>query len=473
MSVQTSQSGISIGDIVEHPVYGRGRLAAIYRNGTEWMVQFDMGLRFRRPRNEFVGQEEQIRPRPRPAARPARAPMSPNRFQARQLLESLRVGVAPAQHVRELTIGLADERASLQAGLNEAHGMGGAVRAVLGEYGYGKTHIIELCAQDALERNFLVAMTSLDLFELPPHRSFNIYAGLMRNVRYPDTDERGLGPLFERAAALSRMVEHMRELGGVENDPLVVALQALRNTPSARQRKAWLQWLMGGRRVKLMRPATPRGIRFPSIYRVGHNARQMAYLLSGISVLARLNGYSGLCVLLDEAESYSLLRPYQRPKASLFFSAVIYAALQDRQSRIREEDFPQHRWRDYPLAYHDRQALFFLFTVTHSDLRMPLDEWLAEEQILELDPYHTPQEIGQFMARVMGYHAQAYGYDIGERQRQIRRGGAEILALGMRNHRLSIRRLVRLTVELFDLLYLHPDYDPAALLDELRRQVAV
>ena len=71
----------------------------------------------------------------------------------------------------------------------------------------------------------------------------------------------------------------------------------------------------------------------------------------------------------------------------------------------------------------------------------------------------------------MGYHAQAYGYEPGERQRQIRRGAAEHLALGMRNDKLSIRSVVRLAVELFDLLYLYPEYDAATMLDELRQQV--
>jgi hypothetical protein len=34
-----------------------------------------------------------------------------------------------------------------------------------------------------------------------------------------------------------------------------------------------------------------------------------------------------------------------------------------------------------------------------------------------------------------------------------------------------MRSTVRLAVELFDPLYLHPDYDVATLLDELRAQV--
>lgn len=460
-----------LGAVVEHPQYGRGQIVALYRNGTEWMVRFESGLRFRRPRREFVGQQEVTLAPAAPLPLPDVAPMPRSQFDARQLLEALRVGVAPAQHIEELTIGLQEERASLEAALNQAHQKGGAVRAVRGDYGFGKSHIVELCAQDALNRHFLVATTSLDLYELPAHRAFAIYASLMRSLRYPDTDEQGLGPLFETAIAMPQIRDQLPDLTPVEADPLVVGLDALANTSSSRQRKAWLQWLMGGRRVKTMNKATPRGIRFPTIYRIGHNARQIAYLLSGISVLARMAGYSGLCVLLDEAESYSLLLPYQRPKASLFFASVIYTALQNGQSHFQADDFPQQRWRDYPLSYDDRQGLFFLFTVTHSDKRMPVDEWLDPDQILTLDPHHTPQEIGQYLEIIMGYHAQAYGYEVGERQRQIRRGAAEHMALGMRSHRLSIRGVVRLGVELFDLLYLHADYEAVALLEELRRQV--
>ncbi len=460
-----------IGEIVKHPQYGCGKIVALYRNGTEWMVRFESGLRFRRPRTEFEGQQTmQVAPA-QPITLPEINPMSQSQFDARQLIEALRVGVAPVQHIQELTIGLAAERASLREALNQAHQNGGGVRAVIGDYGFGKSHIVELAAQEGLKREFLVATVSLDLLELPPHRAFDIYNGLMHHLRYHDSDERGLDPLLTKAIGTPRLLEQLSALTAVEWDPLAAALAAMGNTTSSRQRSAWAEWLMGGRRVPLMNRTVPRGIKFPSIYRIGHNARQIAYLLSGISVLARLTGYSGLCILIDEAESYSLLQSKQRPKASLFFSGVIHAALQDRQARIDAASLPQHHLRNYPPAYADRQSLFFLFTVTRSDNRMPLEEWLNEDQILELDPHHSPQEIGQFLEQAMGYHAQAYGYEPGERQRQIRRGAAEHLALGMRNDRLSIRSVVRLAVELFDLLYLYPEYDAATMLDELRQQV--
>ncbi|MCB0047216.1 MAG: DUF2791 family P-loop domain-containing protein [Caldilineaceae bacterium] len=461
-----------IGEFVQHPSYGRGQIVAQYRNGAEWMVRFDSGLRFRRPRQEFTGQQNGDTSMPAPAPLFTPTPMPPSQWEARQLIESLRVGVAPAQHILDLTIGLEEERADLAAGLTQAHSQGGAVRAVIGEYGFGKSHIVELAAREALDRRFLVATTSLDLGELPAHRAFDVYGSLMRSLRYPDSDERGLGPLLERVKSIPRLREQLAEIAPVENDPLVTGVTALSNLTSSRQQAAWENWLMGGRRVKLMNRATPRGIRFPSIYRVGHNARQIAYLLSGVSVLARLAGYSGLAVLIDEAESYSLLQAYQQPKAGLFFSAVIHAALGETRAKVSEETFPQHRFRTYPLAYGDaRQSLFFLFTVTRSDNRMPLEEWLEPEQIVELDPHHSAQEIGRFLEQIMLFHAQAYGYEPGDRQRQIRRGAAELLAQGMRNDRLSIRGVVRLAVELYDLLYLHPEYSAATVLDELRDQM--
>lgn len=472
---QEPERAIEIGTRVEHPRYGRGQIVAIYRNGSEWMVRFDNNLRFRRPRHEFNGQQDSSMTIQtglgHPGVAPAITPMPRTRFEARQLIEALRVGIAPVQQLQNLTIGLAEERARLGQGLTQTHKSGGAAFAVVGDYGFGKSHIVELAAQEGLARNFLVSTIALDLLELPAHRAFDIYAGLMHNLRYPDSDEPGLTTLLEKARAQPRLIGQLRELAPVEHDPLLVTLDALGNTSAARRRAAWIGWLAGGQRQKAMNRTMPRGVKFPSIYRIGQNTRQITYLLSGISVLARLAGYSGLALLIDEAESYSLLPSSQRPKAGLFFSTMIAATLGDQQNKIDTTLLPQHRWRDYPLSFGDRQSLFFLFTVTRSDNRMPLEEWLLPEQILDLDPHHTPQEVGQFLQQVMSYHAQAYDYEPGERQGQIRRGAAEHLALAMRSDRLSIRGVVRLAVELFDLLYLYPEYDTATLLDEIRSQL--
>ena len=427
-----------IGERVEHPQFGCGTVVAVFRSGSEWLVRFDSGLRFRKSRREFEGQAELEPVTPAFAPAPtSRVPMPQTQLVAQRLIEALRFGVAPSADVLDLTMGMAVERNSVIAALNRSHEAGGAVRAVLGEYGYGKSHLVELSAQEALARGFLVASASLDLHELPPHRAFDIYRESLCNLRTPNDDERGLGPLLARAERTGSIAT-MRESAKLEIDPLLLTLEVLADISSRRQRRAWQSWLMGGRRSRLMNRATPKGIKFPTIYRVGHNARQVAYLLSGVSVLARLAGYSGLCVLIDEAESYSLLTAQQRPKAGLFFAAMIHAAGSRRQA-LSEDVLPQHHLRDYPATYGAGQSLFFLFATTRSENRLPLEDWLAPDEILDLDPHPSSQEVGEYLQRVQGLHARAYSYQPGERQDRARRAAAEHLSLAMEQGRLRRR----------------------------------
>ena len=63
----------------------------------------------------------------------------------------------------------------------------------------------------------------------------------------------------------------------------------------------------------------------PRLYLAGEVARQYCYLLTALSVLATMVGYTGLAVLIDESEHYSLLRATQRGRADAFFKAMIYA----------------------------------------------------------------------------------------------------------------------------------------------------
>ncbi len=86
----------------------------------------------------------------------------------------------------------------------------------------------------------------------------------------------------------------------------------------------------------------------PRLYTTGEIARQYSYLLTGISLLATLVGYSGLAVLIDESEHYSLLRAAQRERADSFFKAMIVSALGLNNGRIDPRDIPDHARVEYP-----------------------------------------------------------------------------------------------------------------------------
>ena len=81
-----------IGQHVEHPQFGSGQITAVYRNGTEWLVRFENGLRFHRPRAEFRADGQHVaEPEPTYVVPFQPAPMPQTQWDARQLVESLRV----------------------------------------------------------------------------------------------------------------------------------------------------------------------------------------------------------------------------------------------------------------------------------------------------------------------------------------------------------------------------------------------
>ena len=166
---------------VHHPHFGAGELLKTYMGGYEWEVLFASGRRFRLPAKEFSAESYRavVPPPLKLAETTARIPLATDQFRARQTLEALRVGIVPVQDAETLTIGLEAERVTLDRALDRSRERSGDVLAVIGDYGFGKSHFIELAARRALRENFLVAGASLDLVEVPPGKAHKIYEALV------------------------------------------------------------------------------------------------------------------------------------------------------------------------------------------------------------------------------------------------------------------------------------------------------
>ncbi|NTU80373.1 MAG: DUF2791 family P-loop domain-containing protein [Chloroflexales bacterium] len=462
---------------VVHPQLGAGELLKTYMGGYELEVRFDSGRRFRLPAREF--EAETVSAWLPPAAAPAShrpAVLEHDQFRARQTLEALRLGIVPVQDVETLTIGLEAERVSLDRALARSKERGGDAMAVIGDYGFGKSHFVELAARRALRENCLVASASLDLVEVPPGKANEIYSALVRGLRYPDSDERGLAPLLKRAAAAPGLAEQLLARGPRErDDPLVAAVLALVDCPSQSAFDDTVLWLSGLLRTPsadmktcLKRP--------PRLYLAGEVARQYSYLLTAISVLATMLGYGGLAVLIDESEHYSLLRATQRGRADAFFKAMIYAALGQANSRVDPKSIPYHGKAEYELSFASSAHLFFLFALTESENRMPVDSWLAPSQILRLDDRFIERDVLEFYKTLLRYHSIAYAYAYPpprERYEEVVRAVPGMLSRALGQHRINLREVIRLAVTSCDLLFLHPDYEPATLVAELARGLRV
>jgi hypothetical protein len=458
---------------VVHPQLGPGQLLKTYMGGYEWEVLFESGRRFRLPAREFEDDSQATWQTPRPTSslglNSREAVLETDQFRARQTLEALRLGIVPVQDVETLTIGLEAEQVSLDRALARSDERGGDVMAVIGDYGFGKSHFVELAARRGLRDNFVVATTSLDLVEVPPSKASVIYGALVRSLRYPDSDEAGLGPLLRKAIEQPGVIERFRaQSPRPDACPLGAALAALADCSSQSAHDAVVLWLSGQIKPNaVLRQCLPKP---PRLYMLGEVARQYTYMLTSIGVLATLLGYSGLAVLIDESEHYSLLRAAQRQRADSFFKALIYAALGPVNSRVDPTTILDHPRVEYPVTFASDPHLFFLFALTESENRMPVDAWLAPSQIVRLDDRFIERDIATFFQTLLRYHSIAYGYEFPspiERYTQAAAAVPALLSRALNQHRINVREVIRLAVITCDLLYLHPDYAPDTLVAEL------
>lgn len=458
---------------VSHPRLGTGQLLKTYMGGYQWEVVFANGSRYRLPSYQFAPELIAANtPTSNNTFRPIIQPPQTDQFRNRQTLEALRMGIVPVQNVEDLTIGLEIEQASLERALLRTQEHGGDALALIADYGFGKSHFVELTARKALKQNFLVALASLDVVEVPPSKGREIYRALVTSIRYPDHDERGLKPLLEGIQANPAAVREFVARKPIADCPLCAALEALADCPDQAAHDDLINWISA--QIKPTAEMKRCLKKPPALYAIGEVARQYAYLLTAISALAVSAGYSGLAVLIDESEHYSLLKGTQKERAAAFFQATIYAAVGPANSRVDITAIQHHARPDYPIQFSEDLRLFFLFASTESDTRMPIEAWLSPSQIVRLDDRFLKDDIDKFLKMVLRYHSVAYQYvPARDRYETLVRNAASALSRVLSQHRFNIRELIRLAVTLCDLMFLHPDYAPDDLYGELARGLGV
>lgn len=460
--------------IVNHPLFGCGRVLEIRNAAREAVVHFDNGIRAVVQTNILTVLENSRPIAPAPVVpiqreETIRTADDSKRIEARQTIEALRYGVVPAKRIRELSVGLEDEQTSLHGAFESVAQTGGDVRFVLGEYGAGKSHFFELAAQEALENNFIVATTSLDLREVPPNRPQRIYNSLMRSLRYPnDADSRTVVPLLEKIVASPKLyAELMENLRGTIFGSLLHNYSLMRDRDDEALRLL-LDWISGEKVViKKVRDAAAfvsKEVPIPNLAQITTAADQYCYLLNGWGWLAQQAGYSGLAVFIDESEHYSLLNQRGQERADNFFKGLIYTALASRPDCRLHENLLEHQHRPHPFRLTERSQLLLLFAVTPSASTFDYRRWLGDEQIISLKRSLPAAALDELMARLYVLHRQAYRYENTNHYLDVSAGLIECLE----NNLLNLRQTIRLAVDIYDRCYAHPDYTAAQAVSELR-----
>jgi hypothetical protein len=245
------------------------------------------------------------------------------RSEAESIVESLRSGVPPQRFVSLYSAGGEDFLGAIRERHLHALGDRGRIRFVSGSWGSGKTHFLRRLREEAFEANFLVSSIQLSAQQAPLSHFERVIYEIVRGVCSPELYATGdaalTAPLGETLHfVLGRKAKEMGEpSAGYAVKPLVSALHAedhidvdMRrvvdsfwttyaqedpDSDALRDRRAMLlQWFVGEGQPGLFR-------RMFQVQKTitKENARIM---LKSFGQLARFLGYSGLVVLIDEAE---------------------------------------------------------------------------------------------------------------------------------------------------------------------------
>lgn len=227
----------------------------------------------------------------------------PSRERALNVINRLREGVPPAEDVFLFSIGRQDLLSYFECKLDEIaefHQQG--IKFIQADYGDGKTHFLDMLVQLALDGNFVVSIVSLDREKAPFNKLERVIPLIMHAIMTPSARHGGLGRILQQWA------EKVKDL-----DSNAILRQIDENED--------LQLLFPDFRLKLVEYAraynSPGGPFFEECLKIerwfrGEETKSKTFksipdYLTALVQLIRHLGYSGFVVMLDEAESITLL----------------------------------------------------------------------------------------------------------------------------------------------------------------------
>lgn len=250
--------------------------------------------------------------------------------EAERLIEQLRYGIPPSGYVRHFTVGRQDELSQLERNLR--YGMNGKAVLVRANYGAGKSHLLSLIRDLALQANYATSLIVVKAHQgVRFNRMDQVFSAVCRDIQCPGRSDSGVASLFRAYADAdaSKLDEDLRadrkeledegkwrEPGLLISPAIYIALRAAVVTDDDDTRDLVSDWLTRSEpdtmsRVRLvetlvqdLRLGDPRGTyalyQDVQLRRDGYKPTWDA--LSDLNTVARLAGYRGLVLLFDEFE---------------------------------------------------------------------------------------------------------------------------------------------------------------------------
>ena len=293
--------------------------------------------------------------------------------------------------------------------LERGHGM----RLIWGDYGTGKTHMLDIAEEIARSRGWLTARIVLDPVEMPPSHPLSLYRAIVESLAHPDEVARGLEPLFRR---LVDSPEHAVPGASRASRFYTPFLHALRSDGTS-----LLDWMRdyvdgcymdvdeGNARLKR---SGWQGQRLLTLSDYRTYGRMYAHLVGTLACWARDAGHQGLLLLFDEVEFVESLS-----KELLGYAAEVikhYAAVCLPPERLSFDPEALYRGgqavhRALPLRFAPDQPLCALCALTPLDfVRELFRDILADgDDDLSLPPLRRADQL-ELCERVESLYLRAY-----------------------------------------------------------------
>jgi hypothetical protein len=368
-----------------------------------------------------------------------------------QSIEALRLGVVPFSLAEAYTVGREAEVASLRRLLEQRQGM----RVLFGDYGHGKTHLLDLLEHLARKEGFVTARGTLDPAEVPPSHPLRLYRALVSGMRCPDAPDASPLQILDR---LRESREHLGPTGSRHSRFLTPALAA-----RAQGSELFPQLLdyVHGHEVDiddLNRQMGWHGIASQPLLKLSDFrtfGRVYAHLVGTWAAWCKDAGYKGLVVLLDEVERVSALDAEHHRLAEQVlrhYAAVVLAPQHlafDPESRDAMYRGGQRVHQELPLRFADDQPLALVMALTPAPEVEALLQRIIAAKGIRIDlPALERRLHGALLDRVVDRYRAAYP-DFAPSAAEVARLREQVLA-AHQDDDASPRRIVRATVSLLD-----------------------
>lgn len=250
------------------------------------------------------------------------------------VFESLRKGLVPERGIDAFAVGIEKQRGELHRQLDLAREAEGTIKFLRGGYGCGKTFMARLALLDAQARGFATSFVVVSDNDLKFHRFDDVYRKVMTELGTASCPRGALGDILDRwigrveeslvaageddtAADFDDKVAHRLDqdlaslTGGQAPQDFVRVVQSifeLKQKGEVAEAGALISWLCGSGNVAAAAKKVA-GVKGD----IG--SRDALDYLRGVLEIVKAAGYSGLLIVIDEAETILRMRSDSRHKS--------------------------------------------------------------------------------------------------------------------------------------------------------------